>query len=130
VTSCGFTVPKVAPKPTPSPVYSPPVPSGDISEDAWCANVIANPSPSGCGLYVAIYECAHGMYSVGCPEIITADGYEQWDPNPGPPVYPPGCTAQLPRCTSAWSLTPARLDCYCESGPWATDGGYGWNCPN
>jgi hypothetical protein len=130
VTSCGFLTPNVATKPTPSPVYDPPVPPGDISSDAWCANVIANPSPSGCGLGVTIYECPHGTYTAGCSEIVPGPGpFPQVGVDAGLPVYPPGCTAQLAGCTAGFTATPTPLACYCQRTPTA-DGGYGWVCPD
>jgi hypothetical protein len=133
VTSCGFVAPNFAPKPTPSPSYSPPSPPGDITQDAWCANVIANPSPSGCGLGVTIYECPHGTFSVGCPAIVAGPGgFPQWDADSGPLVYPPGCTAQLAGCTAGFTVPATPLQCYCETGASAStlDGGYGWSCPD
>jgi hypothetical protein len=128
VTSCGFLTPNVAAKPTPSPAYDPPVPPGDISSDAWCANVIAHPSPSGCGLGVTIYECAHGTYTAGCSEIVLGPGspFPQTGAGSGPLVYPPGCSAQLAGCTAGFH--PGPLMCSCQATPTIDDGGYGWIC--
>lgn len=129
--SCEFVAPNVASKPTPSTVYSAPVPPGDISDDAWCANVIANPSPSGCGLRVTIYECAHGSYAEGCSAIELGQGmFPEVNVDAGPIVYGPGCRAQLAGCTSGFSVTPAPLLCYCMTDPLVPDGGYGWACPD